>query len=190
MGHFQFIAGDVALDFVNTLADRGSVPREQLVTGADVDRWAREAGLLPPRASLHLRTRQVARVRAVRECVHRLLHSVATGRTPADSLLAGFDATRARAARKRHLVRRNHRLTWQWATRRGDPDRILGPILEQAAELLVTVPAERLRQCNDPACGWLFLDRSRAGRRRWCRMADCGNRAKARRHYQREHPAR
>ena len=32
---------------------------------------------------------------------------------------------------------------------------------------------------------WLFLDTSKAGRRRWCDMADCGNAAKSRRHYAR-----
>jgi len=34
---------------------------------------------------------------------------------------------------------------------------------------------------------WLFLDRSRNRSRRWCDMKTCGNREKARRHYQREH---
>jgi predicted RNA-binding Zn ribbon-like protein len=40
-----------------------------------------------------------------------------------------------------------------------------------------------IEQCEGDVCGWLFLDRSPAGRRRWCSMRDCGNRAKARRHY-------
>ena len=48
---------------------------------------------------------------------------------------------------------------------------------------LVSGDRELIRQCEDDACGWLFVDRSRGGRRRWCSMADCGNRAKARRHY-------
>jgi len=34
----------------------------------------------------------------------------------------------------------------------------------------------------ESACTWLFLDRSRNRSRRWCSMATCGNRAKARRH--------
>ena len=41
----------------------------------------------------------------------------------------------------------------------------------------------RLRRCPLEAggCGWLFLDQSRNGSRRWCRMADCGSLVKARR---------
>jgi len=42
---------------------------------------------------------------------------------------------------------------------------------------------QRIRICQN--CCWLFLDRSRNGSRRWCDMAVCGNRQKAKRHYQR-----
>jgi hypothetical protein len=41
---------------------------------------------------------------------------------------------------------------------------------------------ERLKRCENPRCGWLFVDRSRNRSRRWCEMATCGNRAKAKRH--------
>lgn len=43
----------------------------------------------------------------------------------------------------------------------------------------------RLRACANPACTLFLLDRSRAGTGRWCSMATCGNRAKARRHHER-----
>jgi predicted RNA-binding Zn ribbon-like protein len=36
--------------------------------------------------------------------------------------------------------------------------------------------------CDGETCYWLFYDVSRTGRRRWCDMATCGNRAKAARH--------
>jgi len=44
----------------------------------------------------------------------------------------------------------------------------------------------RVRQCSNPQCGWLFLDNSKSGNRRWCSMSACGNRAKAHRHYLRQ----
>ncbi|PSL01632.1 putative RNA-binding Zn ribbon-like protein [Haloactinopolyspora alba] len=43
----------------------------------------------------------------------------------------------------------------------------------------------RLRPCANDECRLFLLDRSRANRARWCSMAACGNRAKARRHYER-----
>jgi predicted RNA-binding Zn ribbon-like protein len=55
--------------------------------------------------------------------------------------------------------------------------------LWSASELLVSGDREHVRTCPGHNCGWLFLDRS--GRRRWCLMATCGNRAKARRHAER-----
>ena len=181
MDDFHFVAGDLALDFVNTVADRLSHPRERLVTGADVDRWARRAGLLGSRESLHLSPRHLSRIHAIREMLHSLLTPLALDLRPSDAILATFSRTRARVARERFLVWADGRYGWEW---RG-VGRLFGPITERAAELLVSVPQGRLRQCADATCGWVFLDRSRAGRRRWCRMVDCGNRAKARRHYQR-----
>ncbi|MGW1562981.1 CGNR zinc finger domain-containing protein [Streptomyces sp. NPDC002144] len=45
----------------------------------------------------------------------------------------------------------------------------------------------RLRPCANAECRLFLLDRSRANRARWCSMAVCGNREKARRHYERTH---
>lgn len=54
-----------------------------------------------------------------------------------------------------------------------------------AWQLLQHEEPSRLRQCRDTTCGWLFLDRTKNACRVWCSSADCGNRARARRHYQR-----
>jgi predicted RNA-binding Zn ribbon-like protein len=62
----------------------------------------------------------------------------------------------------------------------------LMPIAFSAVELMTGVRAARVRQCQDDrGCGWLIVDESRAQNRRWCSMGDCGNRAKAHRHYER-----
>jgi predicted RNA-binding Zn ribbon-like protein len=45
-----------------------------------------------------------------------------------------------------------------------------------------------VRRCANDKCLWLFIDRSKAGTRRWCDMAACGNRAKAQRHYRNSRP--
>ena len=45
----------------------------------------------------------------------------------------------------------------------------------------------RLRPCANDECRLFLLDRSRANTARWCSMAICGNRMKARRHYRRTH---
>jgi predicted RNA-binding Zn ribbon-like protein len=40
---------------------------------------------------------------------------------------------------------------------------------------------ERLKLCNSGTCRWAFYDRSKNQSSRWCTMASCGNREKARR---------
>jgi predicted RNA-binding Zn ribbon-like protein len=56
------------------------------------------------------------------------------------------------------------------------------PIIESAADALVTGELQRVRKCADPRCARVFYDGSRNGKRRWCDMKTCGNRAKAARH--------
>jgi predicted RNA-binding Zn ribbon-like protein len=56
------------------------------------------------------------------------------------------------------------------------------PVVRSAAELLTSPHLlDRLGQCADPQCGWLFLDTSKSRTRKWCDINDCGNRAKQRR---------
>ena len=64
-------------------------------------------------------------------------------------------------------------------------DALLSPIVLAAAELLTSPQRLKIRACAAEDCGWLFLDTSRSGRRRWCTMQSCGNRAKARRFHAR-----
>jgi predicted RNA-binding Zn ribbon-like protein len=62
------------------------------------------------------------------------------------------------------------------------PLSLLGSVALEAAQLLTTVTPSRLRVCASPDCGTWFVDTSKGGRRRWCSMSGCGNRAKAAAH--------
>jgi predicted RNA-binding Zn ribbon-like protein len=64
---------------------------------------------------------------------------------------------------------------------------LLIPIVESAADALISSELERVRRCADPRCGRVFQDETKNGRRRWCDMATCGNRAKAARHRMKLH---
>jgi predicted RNA-binding Zn ribbon-like protein len=61
---------------------------------------------------------------------------------------------------------------------------LLIPLIESAADALVSGELPRVRRCADPRCARVFYDGSRNGKRRWCDMKTCGNRAKAARHRQ------
>ena len=56
------------------------------------------------------------------------------------------------------------------------------PVVESAADALILGELTRVRRCADPRCQRVFFDNTKNGRRRWCDMATCGNRAKAARH--------
>jgi predicted RNA-binding Zn ribbon-like protein len=64
---------------------------------------------------------------------------------------------------------------------------LLIPIVESAADALILGELPRVRRCADPRCGRVFQDQTKNGRRRWCDMATCGNRAKAARHRMKLH---
>ncbi|MDF1503572.1 CGNR zinc finger domain-containing protein [Roseisolibacter sp. H3M3-2] len=65
---------------------------------------------------------------------------------------------------------------------------LMVPIVDSAADSLIGGELARVRRCADPRCARVFLDTTKNGRRRWCDMATCGNRAKAARHRARHHP--
>ncbi|WP_394840718.1 CGNR zinc finger domain-containing protein [Pendulispora brunnea] len=187
---FDFVGGHLALDFINTVANRHDPERarELLLTHDDVALWLESSGLsatLDSRWPRRLRSesRAPARLRAAREHLYSLFNAAATGSAIPENALVATDRT-LRACRRRQCLRADRgAVVWGWSDGTSVCDRVLHAILSQAVDLLASAPRAAIRFCDGSGCGWLFLDRSPAGRRRWCSMRDCGNRAKARRHY-------
>lgn len=177
---YRFIGGNLALDFVNTLANRLAPKkrREYLRGDSDLLRWVRLAGI----DAGHRRpipTREAVRLR---EALYRILAAhlkAQPPRKPDIGLLNRF-LRRARASWK--LQGGKTMWQWQWAGA-GGISYPLARIAESAAKLLTSGDLKLLRRCGDAHCGWLFLDRSQGRRRKWCSMQDCGNRAKVRRFF-------
>jgi predicted RNA-binding Zn ribbon-like protein len=178
--------------------------RVGLISDAEAKRVARAWREDPAAAHAGL-----AAVRDIREALHLVILAAipsANGGTVGDPAgPAGGDPTAAGAA----LVGLHER--WSAAAARaalvldrGDPPQVrlaygtvpamLVPdrIAESALDVLRTADLTRVRRCplDEGGCGWLFLDQSRNGSRRWCRMADCGTTAKARRLTERRRAAR
>jgi len=74
------------------------------------------------------------------------------------------------------------RVTWSLSVR---PQRELAVRAVLTWDALARNKPGRLRPCANDECRLFLLDRSKANAARWCSMAVCGNRIKARRHYQR-----
>jgi predicted RNA-binding Zn ribbon-like protein len=183
---FFRVGNHLALDFVNTLAAGAAGPLELLHTDGDVWRWARGTELASrlrpaPRPDAARIDPAVPRLRAA---MHALFTArIEASRPPADALRRLNEALAWHGPPSR-LVHDAGRLELRGGLLATNRD-LLGALARAAAGLLEGAPAGRLRRCGGQGCVLLFLDLSKSGRRRWCSMAGCGNRAKAKAHYRR-----
>ena len=173
---------DLCLEFANTRYWRGQEsPTETLNGPEDLADWtAANAGV---KADRPLPNREFERALALRETIYRLFDAQAQAKPAAIRDLAVLNEALAAAPGRRTLKRGRHGYEWDVDARSGTALGLIASILWSAGDLLTGPRLDRVRRCANPECGWLFLDDSRAGKRRWCSMSACGNRAKARRHY-------
>jgi predicted RNA-binding Zn ribbon-like protein len=122
----------------------------------------------------------------LREAIYAILTSrIKRTEPPRDALLC-FNGFLCRPTPGLQITWQAGELIWLPQPGHTDPTDLLMPVACSAAELMTGTRAGKVRQCEDDrGCGWLFVDESRTQNRRWCSMGDCGNRAKAQRHYQR-----
>jgi len=203
----------LALDFANT-ADwhAGPDPEERLTDYEAVLGWARKNGILDEAQAEHLLSQAQAdpakqkealtRVIALREALYRIFSAIAGMRAPDHADLQVLHAELGEALVHLHLAvaAEGHggvqtaavsagvlpAFVWTWTGMTESLTSLLWPVARSAAGLLTSPRLTRVRECAGHPCGWLFLDHSKNGTRRWCNMADCGNRAKARRYRERK----
>ena len=192
----DFVAGDPALDFVNTVTARDATPRDWLDGYSRLLDWAGHAGLLPDKTLRTLARRAkadpaaarkaLARAKALREALYDILEALVWNRVPAADSLALLRKHWLAGASAHHFHFDEGRLARHVPGDTADLDLVAAIVAWRMIEHVMPMPSERLRLCAGPECSWLFVDRSKSGRRRWCDMAVCGNAAKSRRHYARE----
>ena len=154
--------GSRAIDFVNTRRRA-----DQLRTPGDLAEWLRAAGSCADPGPVD--DALFAQARRLRDAIDTLLSG------PDDTAIEtvnGLLAAPRLALSGGSLVLAEER----------DARHALSEIALDAARLLTSPDRHRVKTCPNPDCGGRFVDRSPAGRRRWCSMAVCGNRAKAARH--------
>jgi predicted RNA-binding Zn ribbon-like protein len=191
----DLVAGHVVVDLANTVNSRDEDPADWLDGYPRLLEWAALTGSFDPDVLRRLgrrasrdragAARALRSIKELREALHGVLSAIgAEDAPPADDLRRLERSWKGAAAHARIDVSDGE------AHIRLDVETSGLTSLEhevaiRAIELLQSLPQERTRVCAGPRCGWLFIDRSKAGRRRWCDMATCGNAAKSRRHYQR-----
>ncbi len=181
---FQLVAGNVALDLVNTLdlRFRESGSEDLLKNYDDLLRFVNQAGLttnkIAPGTEAE-RMHVLAQVKELRETLARVLYGLLDGKQPGAKDLSILESHFNQAGQSRKLVAKDGHLTWQWP-HQANVAAPLWLLAQEAANLLLSDRAELIRSCADDTCAWLFLDTSKNHTRRWCDMKLCGNRVKAR----------
>ena len=192
---FDLIAGNVCLDFVNTLDDRHIKPKELLQHYVDLARFAEDTGLLstlkvdrlfersyrdPQRAQQALQWG-----RDLREAIHDIFWAIINKQPAPPMALARLNGAAQAAAQHQELVEGKNGFEWQFDNLL-DFETVLWPIARAAVDLLASDQLQFVRACSSKTCEWFFLDTSKNHHRRWCDMTRCGNRAKVRRFYARQ----
>lgn len=189
---FELVGGHPVLDLTNTVSWR-PVPaktQDRLTDFPAAARWATAAGVLGPDAARRLATADpeeaahaFTRLTALRERLYAVLATAAQRGTPDVAALAALRGDLSHAIRRAEPAAE---LPLRWTVDVRRPADLVDAVALRADELLRSAELERIGQCADGGCGWLFLDRTRSRTRRWCSSADCGNRERARRHYARK----
>jgi len=176
------VGGHPALDFFNTVKYRGArEPGDRLHNFADCLRWTCVAGLVTADEAAAMSDVDSSEA-------ERSFREIIALREAARRLFGEMDA-RAAALVARHIesLRPVARIDpVSGALTRGIPvnnPRDIGARIAAAlADLLERRTTLRIRTCAGHDCDWLFIDRSKAGRRKWCDTRICGNAARVRRH--------
>jgi len=195
---FDLSGGALCLDFANTVSHRKVPERDADHLGSydDLVAFAEQSKMLSPKQSDELRSQArrhsnqareaLRKAVTLRENLYDVFSALAKGKRAAPGHLQEINNFAVEALSHRRLTPADGRYRWEWQwNSKNMLDCILWPIAQSAAELLTSPELNSLRECEAPHCAWLFLDQSRNRSRRWCDMKVCGNRQKARRHYQR-----
>lgn len=191
----DFIGGDPALDFVNTVTGRDQTPLDRLDGYARLLKWAGLVELLPKKNLRALAAKARAepgaaadameRAKALREALFGLLTAIIAGRSAPKGALAVLRRHWVAGVNAHELRLVDRSVVPVLRSDAAELDLVASMVAYRMVEHVLTLPTERLRICQGPNCAWLFADTSKAGRRRWCDMAVCGNAAKSRRFYAR-----
>jgi predicted RNA-binding Zn ribbon-like protein len=188
---FEFFANHVALDFVNTVENRlRPEPKEDLIAGFDdLLRWLVAAGVLDEGERSSLKRECVDRnggcaetleeARKLREAFRGIFVAVAEEKEPPAKAMDELNRILSLGPIVRRMrVGEDGQTVSEHVRKAETPVMPVVLLAEAGADLLSSGKLDRVRACASGVCGDLFYDTSKSGRRRWCDMQKCGNRAK------------
>jgi predicted RNA-binding Zn ribbon-like protein len=196
--HYHLEEGHLCIDFVNTAYIRfdDNAPNgyeqvdDRLTDLAALGTWGAEVGVITPEDAASVTSATDGRLRQfieLREALRRLIRARLSEEPIPAATLTTINATIPPVLTHTRLaaVGDEFRLEMDPLCAGEEPDHALDHLIwaigQSAIDLLTDADElEMIRECPGEDCGYLFRDTSR-GRRRWCSMKTCGNRAKVQR---------
>jgi predicted RNA-binding Zn ribbon-like protein len=186
--------GNLSLNFVNTVQDRYQEPLENYLHNyLDLITWAQFADAINSSQKRILeKIGQKNKGKAnqiyeesiqLREAIYQFVISLINQdkNPPANRQLINHWLSKAFS--NLELVQVDDSFVLDWKSENFGLESVLWPIIRSFAELITSDARHRIKQCSN--CGWVFVDKSKNKRRRWCSMEICGNQVKARRYAER-----
>lgn len=172
---FHIDTGRTCLDLAATLGDRFGSPLERLPEPRAVEDWFKTvAGApLPDRVT----SADLAKVRVFRDSIGKVADAIYDGAAPEREDIERINRQASVYPRPPRLAPDGRSVETREAMAL---DVALGIIARDAIDLLTGPDFAKVKRCAADECSVLFVDYSRPGKRRWCSMARCGNRAKKR----------
>jgi predicted RNA-binding Zn ribbon-like protein len=194
---YMMVGERLCMDFINTVSWRESAEkrRDWFTSYAKLIDWSVHAEVLTAQQAQDLLVEAgenpsqaeevLKQAIEMREAMYRIFKSISKKTSPHEQDLGCFNEYVSHFYRSLQVIHEKDQYMLKFKQPEKNLDTMLPPILQSAVNLLVSKnELERVKQCEGDPCGWLFFDSSRNRSRRWCSMADCGNRAKVRRFYQ------
>ncbi|WP_221567943.1 CGNR zinc finger domain-containing protein [Alkalihalobacillus sp. TS-13] len=191
----DLIGERLCLDFANTVSWHDSKQSQEWLTSYEkLVNWCLHADILKKQQSLLLlkkaeeRPSEAKKVLQqaieLRESIFQIFSSISNEKRPTSKDLSILNSALVNAYKMMRIVPEENKFSLDFLNREETLDGMLPPIVQSTVNILISEKElSRVKKCEGDPCGWLFLDTSRNRSRRWCSMADCGNRAKARRFY-------
>lgn len=165
-----FVCGNPALDFAATLRARRTVRFEMFATPDRLDAWFLESGLvdtITPAGEA-----DVEQAKALREAIYELVTARRLGEEYGKKALSLLNGAARRPPATPQLTPAGRRTE-------ATAEQALSTVARHAVELLSGPDVPLMKECDNPECTRIYVDRSRGMRRHWCGMESCGNKFKA-----------
>lgn len=173
---------ELFIDFANTLVLNDGRPTDRVDGAEAMRRWLDARSLASNETSAAHMERELPAFRELRDLVRDLVTRQAAGQRPTTRQLRSLNGVLRAGTHYHQLMVDRSGERFCIGQVGDDMAQARAAIAGSLAHYLADHDRDRLRVCADDGCRWLFVDRSPAGRRRWCDMRTCGNRAKVARH--------